>query len=354
MGIMFAGATSFNGNISTWNVSKVTNMGDMFGGASNFNQPLNNWNVSSVTDMNYMFAGATSFNGNISSWNVSSVTDMGSMFSGVTSFNQPLNNWNVSSVTYMGSMFDGASLSISNYNALLIGWASLSSLQSGVYFGGNNSHYSSSAVNAREKLIKNYGWIISDAGLSNISNKIPLTNNSLTNISNKTPLTNDSLINNSLEKVSLEGGFSKVIYNGEEILFDVGNESHSFKVKNVTDSTAEIILSSTPQKATFSIGQEKRFNLNGDNYYDIFIKLNSIEVLGGDGANFTIRKIHEKIIPSSEGNKTSANNSNKIISKSKFNGGDNSYLFWIFIAVILLFGVLFFSWLIYELRNKRE
>ena len=43
------------GEISNWDVSKVTNMEDMFRNASSFNQPLNNWNVSNVTNMYGMF-----------------------------------------------------------------------------------------------------------------------------------------------------------------------------------------------------------------------------------------------------------------------------------------------------------
>ena len=38
----------------------------MFGSASSFNSNISNWNVSSVTNMEGMFLGASSFNLNIS------------------------------------------------------------------------------------------------------------------------------------------------------------------------------------------------------------------------------------------------------------------------------------------------
>jgi len=84
--------SSFNGDISNWNVSSVTNMSYMFS-ESIFNGDISNWDVSSVTDMSFMFYYASSFNGDISNWIVSSVTNMRYMFYVASSFNQNLCNW---------------------------------------------------------------------------------------------------------------------------------------------------------------------------------------------------------------------------------------------------------------------
>ena len=105
MSDMFVGATSFNGDLNSWDVSSVDNMARMFGSASSFDRPLNAWVVSSVTNMNEMFRSATSFNQTLNSWDVSKVTDMSSTFDGASSFNQPLNSWDVSKVTNMDDMF---------------------------------------------------------------------------------------------------------------------------------------------------------------------------------------------------------------------------------------------------------
>jgi surface protein len=40
-----------------------------------------------VESMRYMFGDATSFNGDLSRWDVSNVTDMSDMFAGATSYN---------------------------------------------------------------------------------------------------------------------------------------------------------------------------------------------------------------------------------------------------------------------------
>ena len=108
MSYMFSGADAFDGDISSWSVSKVTDMESMFSSADNFNQPLNGWDVSSVTDMAKMFYYATSFDQPLNSWDVSSVTNMFDMFSFATSFDRPLNSWDVSSVNSMFRMFSGA------------------------------------------------------------------------------------------------------------------------------------------------------------------------------------------------------------------------------------------------------
>jgi len=102
---MFAGASLFNGDLSKWNVSNVTDMHGMFINTFSFNGDLSAWNVSNVRNMSYMFY-ASEFNGDISKWNVSNVRNMEWMF-GISSFNGDISKWNVSNVINMEGMFDG-------------------------------------------------------------------------------------------------------------------------------------------------------------------------------------------------------------------------------------------------------
>ena len=97
----------FNGNISEWDVSKVTNMKGMFFECKNFNQDISTWDVSNVTNMNSMFYECESFNQDISFWNISHVKDMRFMLSKCKSFNQDISNWDVSNVKYLRYLFLG-------------------------------------------------------------------------------------------------------------------------------------------------------------------------------------------------------------------------------------------------------
>ena len=80
-------------NLSSWDVSSVTNMRMMFYmagySATTFNiGNIASWNTSNVTDMKYMFRRAgynATYSLNLSSWNVNNVTDHTDFNSGVES-----------------------------------------------------------------------------------------------------------------------------------------------------------------------------------------------------------------------------------------------------------------------------
>jgi len=68
----------FNGDISKWDVSHVTDMGGMFMRAD-FNGDISKWDVSNVANMRYMFFGSK-FAGDISGWKVKQDVKHISMF----------------------------------------------------------------------------------------------------------------------------------------------------------------------------------------------------------------------------------------------------------------------------------
>ena len=94
--------SKFNGNISEWDVSNVTNMRNMFV-FSKYNGDISRWDVSNVENMEGMFFDS-SFNGDISDWDVSNVTDMVYMFQS-SKFNGDISKWDVSNVEQFNYMF---------------------------------------------------------------------------------------------------------------------------------------------------------------------------------------------------------------------------------------------------------
>ena len=100
--------TSFNGDLSNWDVSSVENMKGMFYTAKAFNADISGWDVSKVTDMNRLFYDAEDFNADISGWDVSKVTDMTLMFAHTEDFNQDVSGWSVSTSATTTDMFTGS------------------------------------------------------------------------------------------------------------------------------------------------------------------------------------------------------------------------------------------------------
>jgi len=127
---LFAGYLSFNADISSWDVSQVTNMAYMFY-ETNFNQPIGSWDVSNVVTMNHLFT-ITPFNQPIGSWDVSNATLMGSMFAHAVNFNQDISSWDVSNNTDFGSMFQDAVA----FNQNISNWDVSSSTAFGFMFAG--------------------------------------------------------------------------------------------------------------------------------------------------------------------------------------------------------------------------
>ena len=141
---MFTNCTSITtiNNISSWNLSGITNLGNMFNGCINFNDDITTWDVSNVTSLSNMLYSTSSFNQNLGSWDVSNVSNFSDF------------------MAYCG-------ISTLNYDNTLIGWSSLT-LQTSIYFGAYGLTYTSAGAGgaARSSIISNYSWsFVGDIGI---------------------------------------------------------------------------------------------------------------------------------------------------------------------------------------------
>ena len=223
---MFAGATSFNQDISMWDMSNVVTIQSMFHGATSFNQPIGAWTTSSLLTLARTFQNATAFNQRLNVWDWSENTDAWDMFRDATQFNNGgvAPNWDMTKCVYfvemfygtpfnqdmsgctgiglaagssgawyrsmfaqntafdqnighfavtnvkesahwgMGNMFagTGSGLSTANYNPTLIAWAAVDATD-GVNFGGGESESTGDGDTARADLISTDSWVITDA-----------------------------------------------------------------------------------------------------------------------------------------------------------------------------------------------
>jgi len=123
----------------------------------------------------------------------------------------------------------------------------------------------------------------------------------------------------------LKNGYTKFLYRNWKISFKLENVSHIFKVENVNATNSKISISSETQEATLSVGEEKKFDLSGDDSYDLQVKLNSID---SSKANFTLQTIHEEKPESEDGEGLGE----KIGTIFK----EDSSLKWIIIVVIII------------------
>ena len=87
--------------------TKITNMSSLFKDKS-FNENISSWDVSSVTDMSSMFHDNHTFNTDLSRWDVSKVTNMNRTFRYAWVMNQDLSDWQVNQVNDCTGFWAGA------------------------------------------------------------------------------------------------------------------------------------------------------------------------------------------------------------------------------------------------------
>lgn len=95
-----------------------------------------------------------------------------------------------------------------------------------------------------------------------------------------------------LKEEELQEGISRILYPEDKISFNLGISEHNVKILKIGKDYAEIEVRSDPFNDTIFINESKKYNLDNDLFYDIFMRLDGIK---NSKANFTIKEIHKLI-----------------------------------------------------------
>jgi surface protein len=120
MASSFSNMPKFRSDLSSWKTSSLQNLNSAFLNSTAFDSDLGNWDVSHVTDMYFAFTASNLSSGDLSSWDVSQVVNMYAAFAG-TPWNGDISAWNVSNVMVFYGMFLDAKL----FNQSLCAWGDI-------------------------------------------------------------------------------------------------------------------------------------------------------------------------------------------------------------------------------------
>ncbi|HIG94741.1 MAG TPA: hypothetical protein HA283_05420 [Nanoarchaeota archaeon] len=147
----------------------------------------------------------------------------------------------------------------------------------------------------------------SDGGSSNTKCKIPVSMGfsaySITAPASSSPATPSSGGGGSstvttptvaLSDTQFNSGYSANLKVGSRFKVTVASQDHFVSLNSITPLVANITLSSTPQTVLLVVGESSKFELTGDNYYDIIVTINSINRTL-NLVNMTLKSTYEKV-----------------------------------------------------------
>jgi len=100
-----------------------------------------------------------------------------------------------------------------------------------------------------------------------------------------------------LTEEQFKEGVTKQLAKSERIKFSLLGISHYIGVNRLDSKTATLEIASSPVEATLSIGDERRFDVTGDGFYDVQVTLNSIK---DNKADLIVKSIYEEVTEEAE------------------------------------------------------
>lgn len=140
-------------------------------------------------------------------------------------------------------------------------------------------------------------------------------------------------------ELSAQGTVESKIGARQRVRLKIGGETHHVGVKSITATSAVIEVTSTPQEATFAVGETKKFDVNSDNYYDMSVTLSSIEA---SKANVVILAINEAVPASAASPGTATTDAASSTTSNGAATGRSMTWVWVLVALVVVIGIVFF------------
>ncbi|MBM3247360.1 hypothetical protein FJZ17_02365 [Candidatus Pacearchaeota archaeon] len=143
--------------------------------------------------------------------------------------------------------------------------------------------------------------------------------------------TNDWIITYAPSINDLANGYFINLFNNGRVKISLLNETHYVGIveMNTTAKTIKINVSSETQQAVLAIGDERKFEVTGDNYYDILVKLNNVTSTKADLLIKTISELMP-VLSSSSNNAASGQET------TEDKGASNNLIWWLGGIMIIL------------------
>ena len=95
-----------------------------------------------------------------------------------------------------------------------------------------------------------------------------------------------------IDSSDLRGGKSVEVKEEQKVIFEINDKEHSVTLDSIKSNSVDVTIKSTPIKATLDMGEEAKFDLNDDNFYDLKLKLIKVD---NKKAEILLQKISESI-----------------------------------------------------------
>jgi hypothetical protein len=150
----------------------------------------------------------------------------------------------------------------------------------------------------------------------------------------------------SISENQFEEGYTKQLKASDRVNLKINNQDHSVLMGSVTSTSATITVSSTPQTVTLAIGEEQKFDVTDDGFYDISVKLNKIE---NSKADVTVMEIYEEIPPPAPATTTPTPAAEPTAELAQEAGTSST---WIIVIVIIIIIAAIVAWYIIKKKNQ--